>query len=558
MPLNINTEVGILPVPGHPIRVAQDGTWLIQSIADAVTVNTHAVTQSGIWTVKAITDPVTVSTHAVTQSGTWNIGTVATITNPVTVNTHAVTQSGSWAVSVSSGSITLAGGNAKIGTVSIDQTTDGTTNKVYVGNTISAAQSGAWTIKSITDAVTVNTHAVTQSGAWNIGTVSGVSGTVTIKADTAANQANSLKVTLNNESLNVATHAVTQSGDFLVKQSGAWTIAATQSGTWNVNVSGGSLALSAGTAKIGQIAIDQTTDGTTNKVYIGNTPSVSQSGTWTVKSITDPVTVSTHAVTQSGTWTVKSITDPVTVNTHAVSQSGTWNIGSIASTVTVDGTVAATQSGTWNVGSVTGVVTVKADTLSNQTNALKVTLSNESLNVATHAVTQGGTWNISSITNAVAVTDNNGSLTVDGTVAVSSIPAIPTGSNKIGSVDIANVADVMFNARLVDYAIADNTATAIEISLPSGYNQAFIEHVVVIPDGDTKMFDFRIYEHRNAGSWYEKECIYFADDMQGRLDDFSRLYYVDAESIGKIHCRVITAAGGGGNYTIKLKGRLMR
>lgn len=456
MPLNINTEVGILPVPGHPIKVAQDGTWLIKSIADAVTVNTHAVTQSGIWTVKAITDPVTVSTHAVTQSGTWNIGTVATITNPVTVNTHAVTQSGSWAVSVSSGSITLAGGNAKIGTVSIDQTTDGTTNKVYVGNTISAAQSGAWTIKSITDAVTVNTHAVTQSGAWNIGTVSGVSGTVTIKADTAANQTNALKVTLNNESINVATHAVTQSG--------AWTIASTQSGTWNVNVSGGSLAISAGSAKIGQVAIDQTTDGTTNKVYVGNTVSAAQSGTWTIKAITDPVTVNTHAVTQSGAWNIASITNPVTV----------------------------------------------------------------------------------------AV--NNSSLTV----AMSSMPAIPAGTNKIGSVDIANVADVMFSARLIDYAIADNTATAIEVALPSGYNQAFIEHVVVVPDSDAKMFDFRIYEHRNSGSWYEKECIYFADDIQGRLDDFSRLYYVDAENIGKIHCRVITAAGGGGNYTIKLKGRLMR
>jgi hypothetical protein len=460
MPLNINTEVGILPVPGHPIKVAQDGTWLIKSIADAVTVNTHAVTQSGIWTVKAITDPVTVSTHAVTQSGTWNIGTVATITNPVTVNTHAVTQSGSWAVSVSSGSITLAGGNAKIGTVSIDQTTDGTTNKVYVGNTISAAQSGAWTIKSITDAVTVNTHAVTQSGAWNIGTVSGVSGTVTIKADTAANQTNALKVTLDNESLNVASHAVTQSG--------TWTVASTQSGTWNVNVSGGSLAISAGSARIGQVAIDQTTDGSTNKVYVGNTISATQSGTWTIKAITDPITVNTHAVTQSGTWNIAAITSPVTVSV------------------------------------------------------------------------------------------NNSSLAVSGTVAVSSIPAIPAGTNKLGSVDIANVADAMFNARIIDHVVADSTASAIEVPLPEGYNQVFIEHIVVIPDGDTKMFDFRIYEHRNAGSWYKKECIYFADDIQGRLDDFSRLYYVDAEAVGAIHCRLITEAGGGGTYTIKLKGRLMR
>ncbi len=278
-----------------------------------------------------------------------------------------------------------------------------------------------------------------------------------------------------------------------VTQSGAWSISATQSGTWNVNVTSGSLAIVAGTAKIGQVAIDQTTDGTTNKVYVGNTVSAAQSGVWTVKAITDPITVNAHAVTQSGVWSIKSITDPVTVGTHAVTQSGIWDIGTLAA-----------------------------------------------------------------ITNPVKITDNGGSITVDGAVTVSSIPAIPAGTNKIGSVDIANVADVMFSARLIDYAIADNTATAIEVALPSGYNQAFVEHVIVVPDSDAKMFDFRIYEHRNSGSWYEKECIYFTDDMQGRLDDFSRLYYADAENIGKIHCRVITAAGGGGNYTIKLKGRLMR
>lgn len=37
----------------------------------------------------------------------------------------------------------------------------------------------------------------------------------------------------------------------------------------------------------------------------------------------------------------------------------------------------------------------------------------------------------------IPISDNGGSLTVDGTVAVSSLPALPTGSNTIGTVDIS-------------------------------------------------------------------------------------------------------------------------
>ncbi len=53
----------------------------------------------------------------------------------IVVQSHAVTQSGSWTVTIS-GNPVLGAGSSIIGKVGIDQTTDGTTNKVYVGNAV--------------------------------------------------------------------------------------------------------------------------------------------------------------------------------------------------------------------------------------------------------------------------------------------------------------------------------------------------------------------------------------------------------------------------------------
>lgn len=39
----------------------------------------------------------------------------------------------------------------------------------------------------------------------------------------------------------------------------------------------------------------------------------------------------------------------------------------------------------------------------------------------------------------LSVDDNGGSLTVDGTVAVSSLPALPAGTNNIGDVDVVSI-----------------------------------------------------------------------------------------------------------------------
>lgn len=103
--------------------------------------------------------------------------------------------------------------------------------------------------------------------------------------------------------------------------------------------------------------------------------------------------------------------------------------------LTVDGTVAVTgvataANQTTVIGHLDGVegllTTIDSDTGTlavtgggTETGALRVTLANNS-------------------TGVVSIDDNGGSLTVDGSVAVSSLPALAAGTNNIGDVDIVS------------------------------------------------------------------------------------------------------------------------
>ena len=66
------------------------------------------------------------------------------------------------------------------------------------------------------------------------------------------------------------------------------TVAATQSGTWNVG-------LNAGSNLVGKVGIDQTTPGTTNGVYVNNA-SIPVSGTVAVSSITNALPAGTNTI----------------------------------------------------------------------------------------------------------------------------------------------------------------------------------------------------------------------------------------------------------------------
>ena len=146
--------------------------------------------------------------------------------------------------------------------------------------------------------------------------------------------------------------------------------------------------------------------------------------------------------------------------------------------ITVDGTVAATQSGTWNINNITGTVTLPTGAATESTLAAKATESTlQSIDgkitaCNTNSVTIGaplpsGTNNIGDVdvltlpnvtlasqtnpfTSAIPVSDNGGSITVDGTIAatqsgtwnVTVNTALPAGTNNIGDVDVLTLPDV--------------------------------------------------------------------------------------------------------------------
>jgi hypothetical protein len=137
------------------------------------------------------------------------------------------------------GTVGLVAGSAIIGSVGIDQTTDGTTNLV------AAKQSGTWNITNVSGTVSLPTGAATSA---NQTALAGLIGEV--QASPTAN-------TLLDRVKALLTGTV----------------------------------LAAGTALIGKVGIDQTTDGTTNKV------SAVQNGTWNVTNVSGTVSLPTGAST---------------------------------------------------------------------------------------------------------------------------------------------------------------------------------------------------------------------------------------------------------------------
>jgi hypothetical protein len=105
-------------------------------------------------------------------------------------------------------------------------------------------------------------------------------------------------------------------------------------------------------------------------VTVSGTVAATQSGTWNVTTVTNTVHVDdnaasltvddgggsltvdgTVAATQSGAWGITGIV-------HVDDNAGSLTVDDGGSSLTVDGTVAATQSGPWDIGTITNVVHV--------------------------------------------------------------------------------------------------------------------------------------------------------------------------------------------------------
>lgn len=130
-------------------------------------------------------------------------------------------------------------------------------SSLTVDGTVAATQSGSWTV------------AATESGAWNVGQT----GTWTVQPGNTANTTPWL------QTISQGGNTATVSGGGALKvdasastQPISGTVAATQSGTWNIAtvtaVTGITNALPAGSNIIGNVRIDQTTPGTTNGIVV--------------------------------------------------------------------------------------------------------------------------------------------------------------------------------------------------------------------------------------------------------------------------------------------------
>ena len=172
---------------------------------------------------------------------------------------------------------------------------------------------------------------------------------------------------------------------------------------------------------------------------------------------TESVVSSTNPLPVSGTFSV----DPAGLATEARQTTGNASLSSIDGKITTCNTGAVTISaalpaGTNNIGDV-DVLTLPNVTLASQANpftsAIPISDNAGSITVdGTVAATQSGTWNINNITGTVtlptgAATETtlstlNGKVTACNTGAVTISAALPAGTNNIGDVDVLTLPDV--------------------------------------------------------------------------------------------------------------------
>ncbi len=353
---------------------------------------------------------------AVSQSGTWSLGRTwlldfSTDSVDVTGSTVATTQSGAWATGR---------------TWTLLDSTDSITS--YQGGAWSVGQSGVWTtgrtwtLSSGTDSV----EAV-QSGTWDIGDITG-----TISLPTGA--ATAAKQDTGNASLSSIDSKLT--APLSVAQSGTWTV---QQGTppWSVSQSGAWTTGRTWNLGFATDFVDVT----------GSTVAATQSGTWDIGDITGTVSLPTGAstaakqdtgnaslasidtkltaplsVAQSGTWTVQQGTPP-----WSVSQSGAWTTGRTWSLLSGTDSVDAVQSGTWNINNISGTVSLPtgAATAANQATANASLASIDSKLTSPVAVSQSGTWTTGRTWDLSFAADQ---VDVSGSSIAISSSALPSGA----------------------------------------------------------------------------------------------------------------------------------
>ena len=265
----------------------------------------------------------------------------------------------------------------------------------------------------------------------------------------------------------------------------AGTVAATQSGTWNINNVSGTVSLptgaatsalqTSGNASLTSIdgktpALGQTTmAGSSPVVIASNQTAVPVSGTVTANAGTGTFAVSaatlplpTGAATAANQTTINTQTTKLNdgTDTALITAGGALLVDGSGSTQPISGTVAATQSGTWNITNVSGTVSLPtgAATASNQT----------TLNTQTTKLNDGTDTALITGAGALVVDGSGSTQPVSGTVtanagtgtfavSAASLP-LPTGAATETTLG-TRLADATFTGRFPAASLlADNTA----------------------------------------------------------------------------------------------------
>jgi hypothetical protein len=203
------------------------------------------------------------------------------------------------------------------------------------------------------------------------------------------------------------------------------TVAATQSGAWNVGVNNGA---GAAAVNIQDGGNSITVDGTV--AFSNTTIAVTNAGTFAVQAV------------QSGTWVLgaNSGVDIGDVTINNAAGASAVNIQDGGNSITVDGTIAATQSGSWSVTNLANSgVDIGDVTINNAAGASAVNIQDGGNSITvdgTVAATQSGTWNVVAAGDVAHDSPDSGNPVKIGFQAETALPtAVANGDRTNGTSD---------------------------------------------------------------------------------------------------------------------------
>ena len=392
--------------------------------------------------------------------------TVPGSTNKVNIGTDGIVKlaAGTNAIgSITNSSFGISGNLpafSSIPTFKIDQTIPGTTNKVDIGTNGTVAITGTvgvtgtfWQATQPVSLVSVPTHAVTQSGTWTVATnADGTTGTAVpskgllVQGSDGTNARNLSTTTGGILKVDLSSTAVNSTA---IKVDGS---ATTQpvSGTITANIgTSGSLALDAtltgGTQKAitrGGAKGSTTAADVTSTSVDANTQAldVSVKGTATVSGTVSVNALPTGTNSIGNIGTVSTVTNLSQLGGTAISMNtGVRDSGTQRVTIATNDSVPVTGTFWQATQPVSGTVTANiSGSISNTSFAATQSTASSLLNKPYGAVTTSAPTYSNSTDNALSLT-TAGALRVDGSgvtqpVSLTSLPALATGSNTIGSI----------------------------------------------------------------------------------------------------------------------------